>query len=103
MLDRPAHLLHTAVLLDDPQPDISRMAIRTLCRAAWEPAVPSLVALLGHRNPAVRREAAEGLLLMGGPAIPALRHASGQARPDKRSRYTGLLDRLTGAADGPLP
>lgn len=101
MLDRPAHLLHTAVLLDDPQPDISRMAIRTLCRAAWEPAVPSLVALLAHRNPAVRREAAEGLLLMGGPAVPALRHALGQARPDKRSRYTEILDRLTGAADGP--
>ncbi len=100
MLARPVHLLHTAVLLDDPQPDISRMAIRTLSRAAWEPAVPSLVALLGHTHPTVRREAAEGLLLMGGPAVPALRHAAARARPDKRSRYTGLLDRLAATGDG---
>ncbi|MFJ8857696.1 HEAT repeat domain-containing protein [Streptomyces sp. NPDC102451] len=103
MLDRPAHLLHTATLLDDPQPDIRRMAIRTLCRAGWEPAVPALVALLDHTHPAVRREAAEGLLLMGGAAVPALRHAAGQARPDRRSRYTGVLERLTGSDDGPPP
>ncbi|MCX5414395.1 HEAT repeat domain-containing protein [Streptomyces sp. NBC_00059] len=97
MLDRPTHLLHTAVLLDDPQPDISRMAIRTLCHASWEPAVPAVVALLGHPHPAVRAEAADGLLLMGPAAVPALRHAAARARPDKRSRYTGVLDRLTGA------
>nr|PPQ61413.1 PBS lyase [Streptomyces sp. QL37] len=101
MLDRQAHLLHTTVLLDDPQPDIRRMAVRTLCHAAWEPAVPALVALLDHTHPAVRGEAAEGLLLMGGAAVPALRHAAGQARPDKRSRYTGVLERLTGSEDAP--
>ncbi|MEV8228524.1 HEAT repeat domain-containing protein [Streptomyces sp. NPDC079167] len=101
MLDRPAHLLHTAVLLDDPQPDVRRMAIRTLCHAAWEPAVPALVALLGHTHPAVRQEAADGLLLMGGAAVPALRHAAGQARPDRRSLYTDVLDRLTGSGDAP--
>ncbi|MFD9292059.1 HEAT repeat domain-containing protein [Streptomyces sp. NPDC060030] len=100
MLDRPAHLLHTAVLLDDPQPDISRMAIRTLCRAAREPAVPALVALLDHTHPTVREEAAEGLLLMGPAAIPALRHAAARARPDRRSRYTGLVDRLTASDAG---
>ncbi|MFD6278652.1 HEAT repeat domain-containing protein [Streptomyces sp. NPDC060209] len=103
MLDRPAHLLHTAVLLDDPQPDISRMAIRTLCHASWEPAVPALVALLDHTHPAVREEAAEGLLLMRAAAVPALRHAVGHARPDKRSRYTCLLERLTGPDDGAPP
>ncbi|MFJ8976804.1 HEAT repeat domain-containing protein [Streptomyces sp. NPDC102282] len=100
MLDRPAHLLHTAALLDDPQPDISRMAIRTLSRAAWEPAVPALVALLDHTRPTVRAEAAEGLLRMGGAAIPALRHATGHARPDRRSRYADVLDRLTGPDQG---
>ncbi|MFJ4839821.1 HEAT repeat domain-containing protein [Streptomyces sp. NPDC088746] len=101
MLDRPAHLLHTAVLLDDPQPDIRRMAIRTLCHAGWAPAVPALVALLGHTHPGVRGEAAEGLLLMGGAAVPALRHAVAQARPDKRSRYSDVLHRLTGSGDEP--
>ncbi|MFE4214335.1 HEAT repeat domain-containing protein [Streptomyces sp. NPDC056844] len=101
LLDRPSHLLNTAVLLDDPQPDIRRMAIRTLCRAGWEPAVPALVALLDHTHPPVREEAAEGLLLMGPVAVPALRHAAGQARPDRRHRYTGVLERLTGSGEGP--
>ncbi|SCK09050.1 HEAT repeat-containing protein [Streptomyces sp. LamerLS-316] len=101
LLDRPSHLLNTAALLDDPQPDIRRMAIRTLCHAGWEPAVPALVALLDHTHPPVRKEAAEGLLLMGPVAVPALRHAAGQARPDRRSRYTDVLDRLTGSGEGP--
>lgn len=101
MLDRPSHLLHTADLLDDPQPDIRRMAIRTLSHAAWEPAVPALVALLDHPQQPVRAEAAEGLLRMGGAAVPALRRAVGHARPDRRARYTGVLDRLTGAGGAP--
>lgn len=101
MLDRTSHLLHTADLLDDPQPDIRRMAIRTLSHAAWEPAVPALVALLDHPQQPVRAEAAEGLLRMGGAAVPALRRAVGHARPDRRARYTGVLDRLTGAGGAP--
>lgn len=103
LLDRPAHLLHTAVLLDDPQPDIRRMAIRTLSRAGWQPALPALVALLDHPHPLVRQEAAAGLLLMGAVAIPALRHAVGQARPDRRSRYADVLERLTASGDGGPP
>ncbi|MFD5038250.1 HEAT repeat domain-containing protein [Streptomyces sp. NPDC058377] len=101
LLDRPSHLLNTAALLEDPQPDIRRMAIRTLCHARWEPAVPALVALLDHAHPPVRKEAADGLLLMGTAAVPALRHAAGQARPDRRSRYAGVLERLTGSGEGP--
>lgn len=101
LLDRPSHLLNTAALLEDPQPDIRRMAIRTLCHARWEPAVPALVALLDHAHPPVRKEAADGLLLMGAVAVPALRHAAGQARPDRRSRYTDVLERLTGSGEGP--
>ena len=103
LLDRSAHLHHTEALLDDPQPDIRRMAIRTLCRAGWEPAVPAMVALLDHTHPAVRREAAKGLLLMGSSVVPALRRAVGHARPDRRARYTGVLERLTGAEEGPPP
>ncbi|MFI2781236.1 HEAT repeat domain-containing protein [Streptomyces sp. ALB3] len=102
MLERSAHLLNTVVLLDDPQPDISRSAIRTLCRAGWEPALPTLVGLLDHSRPAVRAEAAQGLLLMGASAVPALRHAVAHARPDRRPRYAGLLERLTGTGGEPL-
>ncbi|MFI6698406.1 HEAT repeat domain-containing protein [Streptomyces sp. NPDC050509] len=99
MLDRTAHLRHTAVLLDDPQPDIQRMAIRALCGAPWEPAIPAVVERLAHPHPVVRTAATEGLVTLGARAVPALRRAAGHARPDKRSLYTDVLDRIT--ATGP--
>ncbi|GAA1364434.1 HEAT repeat domain-containing protein [Streptomyces beijiangensis] len=94
LLDREAYLELTSLLLDDPQPDVVRLAVRTVSHAGWEPAVPALTALLEHPHPVVRKAAAEGLLRMGAPAVPALRHAAARARPDKRSLYTGLLDEL---------
>ena len=33
--------------------------------------------------------------LKGTPAVPALTHAAGRARPDKRRIYTDVLTRLT--------
>ncbi|MFG3528449.1 HEAT repeat domain-containing protein [Streptomyces sp. NPDC047917] len=94
MLDRPTHLRHTGLLLDDPRPDVVRMAIRTLCRAGWEPALPTVTDLLGHPLAVVRRAAAEALVELGGAAVPALRRAAAHARPDRRSRYTDVLDRI---------
>ncbi|MFD9427183.1 MULTISPECIES: HEAT repeat domain-containing protein [unclassified Streptomyces] len=99
LLDRSTHARQTMILLDDPQPDVVRMAIRTLAHASWEPAVPVLVGLLGHPQPAVRSAAHEAIGRFGAAAVPALRHAAAHARPDKRSRYTDVLDRLTGADD----
>ncbi|MET9514572.1 HEAT repeat domain-containing protein [Streptomyces sp. NPDC002994] len=99
MLDRPAHLHHTALLLDDPQPDVARLAIRTLCHAAWEPAIPIVIDKLKHAHPVVRKAAREGLTRMGTSVVPALRHAADHARPDKRSLYTDLLTRITSTAD----
>ncbi|MBT2490931.1 HEAT repeat domain-containing protein [Streptomyces sp. ISL-96] len=101
MLDRPAHLHHTAVLLDDAQPDVARLAIRTLCHAAWEPAIPTVIDMLQHTHPVVRKAAREGLTRMGTSVVPALRHAADHARPDKRSLYTALLTRITSADDRP--
>ncbi|MFE9566748.1 HEAT repeat domain-containing protein [Streptomyces sp. NPDC006487] len=95
MLDRQTHLHHTSVLLADPQPDLVRTAIRTLCRASWVPAIPIVTGLLEHPNAVVRRAAAEGLVSMGTSAIPALRHATVHARPDKRSRYAEILEQVT--------
>ncbi|MCJ0873025.1 HEAT repeat domain-containing protein [Streptomyces sp. AP-93] len=95
MLDRQTHLHHTAILLDDPQPDLVRAAIRTLCHATWVPAIPALTGLLEHPHPVVRRAAADGLVAMGTSAIPALRHVTVHARPDKRSRYAEILERIT--------
>ncbi|MGW7053991.1 HEAT repeat domain-containing protein [Streptomyces sp. NPDC054887] len=100
MLDRPAYLHHTAVLLDDPQPDVVRLAVRTLCHAGFEPAVPAVTALLDHPHPVVRGAAREGLLLMPGPATAALRHATGHARPDKRHLYADVLDLIRTSSDG---
>ncbi|MEU7870148.1 HEAT repeat domain-containing protein [Dactylosporangium sp. NPDC049140] len=94
VLDRPIHLRHTAVLLDDPEPDTVRSAVRTLCHAGHRPAIPPIVGLLAHPHPAVRRAAATGLAQIGSPAIPALRHAAGRARPDKRHLYTAVLERI---------
>ncbi|MFD0342694.1 HEAT repeat domain-containing protein [Streptomyces sp. NPDC127117] len=94
MLDRHTHLRHTELLLDDPGPDVVRMAIRTLCRARWEPALPAVTGLLGHPHPVVRGTAAEALVELGGAAVPALRRAAAHARPDRRSRYTDVLDRI---------
>ncbi|MEV6582946.1 HEAT repeat domain-containing protein [Streptomyces sp. NPDC051582] len=95
MLDRQTYLRHTSVLLDDPRPDVVRTAIRTLSHAGWAPAVPALTGLLEHPHPTVRKAAAEGLTVMGPPAVPALRHAAARARPDRRSLYTELLERIT--------
>ncbi|MEV4001891.1 HEAT repeat domain-containing protein [Actinomadura sp. NPDC049753] len=100
VMDREDYLEHTVLLLDDRQPDIVRSAVKTLCHAAWKPAVPALVGLLTHSHPAVRRAVSDGLVLLGAPAIPALRHAAGRARPDRRNLYTTVLDKITEAPDG---
>ncbi|MEU9759456.1 HEAT repeat domain-containing protein [Streptomyces sp. NPDC047987] len=97
MLDRDTHLRHTALLLDDPRPDVVRSAVRTLCRARWRPAIPAVTALLAHPRPVVRQAAADGLAGMGEAAVPALRHAADHARPDRRALYTSVLDRITAA------
>ncbi|WP_405815808.1 MULTISPECIES: HEAT repeat domain-containing protein [unclassified Streptomyces] len=99
VLDRQTYLHHTAVLLDDPRPDLVRTAIRILCRAHWAPAIPALTGMLEHSHPVVRRTAAEGLIGMGAPAIPALGHAAVRARPDRRSRYTEVIEQITTAPE----
>lgn len=98
-MDRPAYLGHTSTLLDDPQPSIVRTAVRTLCHAAWAPAIPAVAALLEHPHAVVREAAAQGLLTLGTPAVPTLRRAADHARPDRRSVYTDVLHRIVSAQD----
>lgn len=97
VLDKRTYLEHTSVLLDDPQPDVVRSAIKTLCHAGWKPAIPAVVGLLAHSHPGVRRTAADGLARLGRLAIPALRRAADHARPDKRPVYQAVLDRIHAA------
>lgn len=94
VLDRSAYLDQTVRLLNDPEPAVVRSAVRTLGHAAWKPAIPGLVALLAHPRDIVRAAAADGLAMVGAAAVPALRHAEGRARPDRRHRYTALLERI---------
>ncbi|MGW4627323.1 HEAT repeat domain-containing protein [Streptomyces rubiginosohelvolus] len=95
LFDRDTHARLTALLLADPLPDVVRMAVRTLGRAAWAPALPDLVRLLDHAKPTVRRAAREAVVGFGGAAVPALRRAEAHARPDRRSLYTEVLARIT--------
>lgn len=96
LFDRDTHARLTALLLSDPLPDVVRMAVRTLGRAAWEPALPDLVRLLDHRKPVVRRAARDALIGFGGAAVAVLRRAEAHARPDRRSLYTDALAEIAG-------
>ncbi|MFD3649369.1 HEAT repeat domain-containing protein [Streptomyces cyaneofuscatus] len=91
LFDRAGHARSTVILLSDPLPDVVRMAVRTLGRASWEPALPELVRLLQHPKPVVRSAAREAVAGFGPAAAPALRRAAAHARPDRRSLYTDLL------------
>lgn len=95
LFDRDTHARLTALLLADPLPDVVRMAVRTLGRVAWAPALPDLVRLLDHAKPAVRRAARDAVVGFGGAAVPALRRAEAHARPDRRSLYTEVLAQIT--------
>ncbi|MFH9268669.1 HEAT repeat domain-containing protein [Streptomyces sp. NPDC017546] len=97
LFDRGTHARLTALLLSDPLPDVVRMAARTLGRAAWEPALPDLVRLLGHAKPVVRKAARDALAGFGGAAVPVLRRAAAHARPDRRPLYTDVLAEISGA------
>ncbi|MFJ9144015.1 HEAT repeat domain-containing protein [Streptomyces griseus] len=96
LFDRDTHARLTALLLSDPLPDVVRMAVRTLGRASWEPALPDLVRLLDHAKPVVRRAARDALVGFGAAAVPVLRRAAAHARPDRRSLYTGVLAEILG-------
>ncbi|HEY9368672.1 HEAT repeat domain-containing protein, partial [Streptomyces sp.] len=94
LLDRETHLQLTEVLLDDPQPDVVRTAIRVLVHARRRPAIPALISLLDHAHVTVRRTAEDGLVGIGSAAVPALRRAVSRARPDRSARYAALLARI---------
>ncbi|MFI0406156.1 HEAT repeat domain-containing protein [Actinomadura sp. 3N508] len=95
VMDRPAYLEQTTRLLDDNRSNVVISAARTLSHASWEPAIPALIALLTDKRATVRRAASDGLVLIGEPAVPALKHTTGRARPDRRGIYTAVLNRIT--------
>jgi hypothetical protein len=81
-------------LLHDPLIDVQRSAIRTVMFARYLPAIPAVVNLLTHPHQAIQLTAQEGLLFNGEAALPALKKAMKDARPDKREPFQSLIKKL---------
>lgn len=96
---REAYLEATLRLLDDPDDDVRRAAIRTLGFGRFAPAVPALIDRLGDPAAVVRRAAEDALVYLGEGCRGALRHALARARPDRRALYQRILGRLDRAGD----
>ncbi|MBZ5710589.1 HEAT repeat domain-containing protein, partial [Nannocystis pusilla] len=95
--DRLRYLDATLELLDDPDPNIRRAAIRAVSHGRHAPAVAPLIARLAHDRDPLHREIAAALRRLGPLAESALTRAARDARPDRRAQYEQLL--ATIAAD----
>ncbi|MET8198059.1 hypothetical protein [Micromonospora taraxaci] len=65
ILDRATYLEHAATLLNDPEAAAVRSAIGTVSHGGYRPAIPTVVGLLAHAHPMVRRAAADELVRWG--------------------------------------
>ncbi len=92
--DRRTYLQTACAFLDDDRPEVQRSAIRVVCHARYRPAIRTVVALLLHKSPQVEHASAEGLLLFGRLALPALIRARQQARPDRKQIYQGIISAI---------
>lgn len=97
---RERYLAATLRLLADPQAEIQRMAMRALAHADHAPAVAPLVERLARDHDPQHREVIAALRRLGPLARPALLHARGRARPDRRAHYDELLATIAADHDG---
>jgi HEAT repeat protein len=88
---RARYLEATQGLLHDRDPSTVRSAIRILGFGRQISAIPGIAEHLGHPQAVVRDAARDALLHLGQDALPALRHAVGQARPDRRAALQRVL------------
>ncbi|MFY0533752.1 HEAT repeat domain-containing protein [Nannocystis pusilla] len=95
--DRGRYLSSTLGLLDDPDPNIQRTAIRAVSHAKYEPAVAPLIARLAHERDPLHRELVAALRRLGPLAEDALVRAAREARPDRRRYFEDVLTAI--AAD----
>jgi hypothetical protein len=93
------YLAATARLLDDRDASTVRSAIRVLGFGRYAPAFPAIVEHLGHSHVMVRDAARNALLHLGEEALPLLRRAIGQARPDRRAALGSLLSDVERGVD----
>ena len=94
LVPRELYLELTRELLKDPEASNVVRAIRTLAFGGHRPAVAEVAALLHDRRNPVARAALDGLRVMGDAALPLLRGALAQARPDRRATLAQVIMRL---------
>lgn len=80
--------------LDDEEPGLRRMAIRSVCHGRDPSSLPRIAALLLDPVAWVRKEALAGLELYGEGALPWVKRARAQSRPDEARRLDDALRRL---------
>ncbi|MCY1064759.1 HEAT repeat domain-containing protein [Nannocystis sp. RBIL2] len=95
--DRGRYLSSTLDLLDDPDPNIQRTAIRAVSHARYAPAAAPLIARLAHERDPLHRELVAALRRLGPLAEDALVRAAREARPDRRRHFEDVLTAI--AAD----
>ena len=98
--ERERYLAATRRLLTDPRSEIQRMAMRALAHADDAAAVAPLVERLARDHDPQHREVIAALRRLGPLARPALLHARGRARPDRRAHYDELLATIAADHDG---
>jgi hypothetical protein len=76
------------------------MAMRALAHADDAAAVAPLVERLARDHDPQHREVIAALRRLGPLARPALLHARGRARPDRRAHYDELLATIAADHDG---
>lgn len=78
--------------------DVILQLMASLAHGRHAPALPALLERVLHRDPRIRRAAADGLRAWGKDALPALHHQARRARPDHRRQYEALLAELEAEA-----
>jgi hypothetical protein len=82
------------VLKMETRRDVVLSLMSSLGHGRHEPSLPGLLERLTDRDYRIRQGAHAALRAWGRDVIPALRHASRRARPDRRPLYEALLDEL---------
>jgi len=85
----------TATVLGmETRKDVIASLMASLGHGRYEPALPILVERLVEGDPHTRASARDALRAWGRDVVPALRHASRRARPDRRSLIVELIAEL---------
>lgn len=100
LLPRAEFLDLTVRFLGERNPELRKMAIKTLCFARHGGAIPRIVPLLWDRKKRVDRVARRSLIFVGEDALPYLRKAMAQCRPDRRPLVDQVIQAIQASEEG---